>query len=110
MFFCKNTHPHYQSVTSQQVYYIDFAKRLLLKAVDGVPASEIELEAYRYFSQKTTQDLINISLTIGAGALIGIAVQELVTLGFATPAAVAEALVAASIITVTVNIIQTRTP
>ena len=89
--------------------YFDFVKRLLLKAVDGVPASEIELEAYRYFSQKTTQDLINISLTIGAGALIGIAVQELITLGFATPAAVAEALVAASIITVTVNIIQTRT-
>jgi len=90
--------------------YFDFVKRLLLKAVDGVPASEIELESYRYFSQKTTEDLINISLLIGAGALVGIAVQELVTLGFATPAAVAEALVAASIITVTVNIIQTRTP
>ena len=35
--------------------------------------------------------------------------QELVTLGFATPAVVAEVLVAASIITVTINIIQTRT-
>ena len=65
--------------------YFDFVRRLLLKAVDGVPASEIELEAYRYFSQKTTQDLINISLTIGAGALVGIAAEELLTLGITTP-------------------------
>lgn len=56
----------------------------------------------------TADQLTDIALTIGAGALVGVIATELGTLGVGTPAAIAQAAVAGIVITVIINVLETK--